>query len=123
MGSQVVLVVKNLPVNPGDVRDVGSIPGLGRFPGGGHGNPLQYFCLENLIDREAWLATVHRVAKSQDTTEATWHAHKIIPITFALKKFRLACTSMILFIVTSNEELKPLKITSPLAKSIIAFHK
>ena len=71
MGSQLVLVVKNLPVSPGDVRDVGLIPGLGRFPGGGHGNPLRYFCLENLIDREAWLATFHRVAKSQDTTEAT----------------------------------------------------
>ena len=47
MGSQVVLVVKNLPVNPGDVRDVGSIPGLGRFPGGGHGNPLQYPSFNN----------------------------------------------------------------------------
>ena len=65
MGSQVVLVVKNLPVNPGDVRDVGSIPGLGRFPGKGHGNPLQYFCLENLMDRGAWWATVHGVTKNR----------------------------------------------------------
>ena len=52
--SQVALMVKNLPANEGDVRDVGSIPGLGRFPGGGHGNPLQYSCLENPMDRGAW---------------------------------------------------------------------
>jgi len=45
--SQVVLLVKNLPANAGDIRDLGSIPGLGRSPGGGHGNPLQYSCLEN----------------------------------------------------------------------------
>ena len=56
------LVVKNLPASAGGIRDVGSIPGLGRFPGGGLGNPLQYFCLEN---RGAWWSTVHRVAKSQ----------------------------------------------------------
>ena len=60
----VALVVKNLPAHSGDVRDVGSIPGLGRFPGGGHGNPLQYSCLENPMHREAWRATVHRVASS-----------------------------------------------------------
>ena len=49
--SQVALVVKNPPANAGDIRDVGSVPGLGRSPGGGHGNPLQYSCLENLKDR------------------------------------------------------------------------
>ena len=54
----------------GDARDEGSIPGLGRSPGGGHGNPLQYSCLENPMDRGAWQATVHTVAES-DTTEAT----------------------------------------------------
>ena len=53
--SQVVLVVKNLPANVGDVRDVSSIPGSGRSPGGGHGHPLQYSCLENPMDRGAWL--------------------------------------------------------------------
>ena len=52
--SQVVLVVKNSPVNAGDIREAGSIPGLGRFPGGGHGNPLQYSCLKNPMDRGAW---------------------------------------------------------------------
>ena len=63
--SQVQLVVKNLLASAGDIRDVGSVPGLGRCPGGGHNNPLQYSCLENPIDRGAWRATVHRVAKSQ----------------------------------------------------------
>ena len=58
-------VVKNLPANTGDIRDAGSIPRSGRSPGGGHGNPLQYSCLENHIDRGAWQATVHRVAKNQ----------------------------------------------------------
>ena len=62
--SQVALVVKNPPVNAGAVRDTGSIPGLGRSPGRGHGNPFQYICLENPVDRGAWQATVHRVTKS-----------------------------------------------------------
>ena len=51
--SQVALVVKNPPANAGDLKDAGSIPGLGRSPGGGHGNPLQYSCLENPLDRGA----------------------------------------------------------------------
>ena len=50
---------KNLPANVGDVRDTSSIPGLGRSPGGGHGNPLQYSCLENPMDRGAWWATTN----------------------------------------------------------------
>ena len=58
-------MVKNLPAIAGDVRDLGSIPGLGRSPGGGHGNPLQYSCLENPMDRGVWWATVYRVTKSQ----------------------------------------------------------
>ena len=58
-------VVKNMLVNKGDVRDMGSIPGWGRSPGGGHGNPLQYSCLENSMDRGAWRAAVQRVAKCQ----------------------------------------------------------
>ena len=63
--SQVVLLVKNLPANAGDIRDVGSIPGLGRSPREGNGNLLQYSCLENPMDREAWKATVHGVVKSR----------------------------------------------------------
>ena len=62
---QVVLVVKNLLANAGDVRDVGAVPGSGGSPGGGHRNPLQYSCLENLMDKTAWWATVHGVTKSQ----------------------------------------------------------
>ena len=61
---QVALVVKNLPANAGVRRDASSVPGLGRSVRGGHGNPLQYFCLENPKDRGAWQAIVHRVAKS-----------------------------------------------------------
>ena len=61
---------KNPPANAGNIRDVGSIPGSGSSPGGGHGNPLQYSCLGNLMDRGAWRATVHRDAEL-DTTEAT----------------------------------------------------
>ena len=61
----VALEVKNPPANAGDIRDVGSIPGMGRSPGGGHGNPLQYSCLENPMDKGACQATVHRVTKSQ----------------------------------------------------------
>ena len=63
--SQVALVVKNPPANAGDIRDMGSIPGSGKTPGGGHGNPLQYSCLENPMDRGTWQAIVYRVTKSQ----------------------------------------------------------
>ena len=63
--SQVMLVVKNLLYNSGDIRDMGSISGWGRSPGEGNGKPFQYSCLENPMDRGAWRATVHEVAKSQ----------------------------------------------------------
>ena len=62
--SQAALVVKNLPTNARDIRDAGSIPGSGRSPGGGYGNPLQCSGLENPMDRGAWQATVHRVTKN-----------------------------------------------------------
>ena len=58
-------VGKETAYNAGDPRDIGSIPWLGRSPGGGHGNPLQYFCLKNPMDRAASRAIVHRVAKTQ----------------------------------------------------------
>ena len=58
-------MVKNLPANAGDIKDVSSVLGLGRSPGGGHGNPLQYSCQENSMDRGAWWAVVLRVTKSQ----------------------------------------------------------
>ena len=63
--SQVTLVVKNLPAYAGDVRDVGLIPGSGRSPGEGNGNPLQNSCLDTPMDRGAWWATVHGVAQSR----------------------------------------------------------
>ena len=58
-------VVKNSPASAGDARDIGSIPGSGSYPGGGNGNPLQYPCLENFMDRRAWWARVHGVTKSR----------------------------------------------------------
>ena len=60
--------VKNLPANAEDAGDMGLIPGLGRSPGEGNGNPLQYSCVENSMDRGAWQATVHGVAKESNTT-------------------------------------------------------
>ena len=73
---QVVLAVKNPPANAGrhKRREFGSIPGSGRFPGGGLGNPLQYSCLENPMDHRPWRATVHGVAES-DITEHTACTH------------------------------------------------
>ena len=58
-------MVKSPLANAGDIRDRSSIPGSGRSPGGGHGNPLQYSCLENPMDRGAWWATVHKDCKSR----------------------------------------------------------
>ena len=60
-----MLVVKNLPANSGDIRDPGLIPGLGRSPGVGNGNPFQFSCLENTMDRGAWWATVQGVSKNR----------------------------------------------------------
>ena len=76
--SQEELMVKNLPVNTGDVRDLGSIPGLGRSSGGGHSHPVQYCCLESPMDRVASQTTVHGVKKSQ--TWLKWlrmHIHEL----------------------------------------------
>ena len=70
VGGGMALVVKNPPASAGDIRDTGSIPESGKAPGGGHGNPLQYSCLVNPMDRGAWWATVHRVAES-DMTKVT----------------------------------------------------
>ena len=69
-------MVKNPPTNTGDIRDVGSIPGSGRSPGGGPGNPLQYSCMENPMDRGAWRKTVHGVTKELDTPERVSFVYK-----------------------------------------------
>ena len=68
-----MLVVKNPLANTGDVRDLGSVPGSGRSPGGRHGNPLQYSCLENALDRGAWQAAVYGIAEL-DMAEETCHS-------------------------------------------------
>ena len=73
--SQVALAVKNTPANEADIRNSGSIPGLGRSSGEGNGNPIQYSCLGNPMDSEAWWATVHMVAKSQ--TQLSDRMHKL----------------------------------------------
>ena len=65
------LIVKNPPANAGDTKDKGSVSGSGRSSGGGNGNPLQYSCLENFMDRGSWQATVHVVAKSRTLSEHT----------------------------------------------------
>ena len=62
---QVLLMVKNLPANAGDIRDAGSVTGSGRSPGQGQGNPLQYSCQEKPMGRGVWWATIHRVTESQ----------------------------------------------------------
>ena len=70
-----MLVVKNMSANVGDIRDAGSVLGLGRSPGGGHGNPLQYSSLENPMDRGALRATVHAVTKSQTPLSNSAYRH------------------------------------------------
>ena len=64
-----MLIVKNLPANAGVVRDLGSVPGLGGTPAVGNGNPIQYSCLENPMDRGVWQAVVHRVAELDMTND------------------------------------------------------
>ena len=75
---QEVRAVKKPPANEGDLRGTGSIPGLGRSPGGGHGNPLQYSCLENPMERGAWWAIVHRAAKSQTRLKQLSTQHRLL---------------------------------------------
>ena len=108
---QVVLGVKNSPANAGDVGNVGSIPGLGRSPGGGHGNSLQHSCLENPIDREAWRAMVHRVAKSW--TQLKW---------LRMLAWTAACQASLSF-TTSQSLLKfmSIKLVMPSKHLILSF--
>ena len=80
--SEVALVVNNLPANAGDVRDTGSIPGSRRSRGWGHGNPLQYSCLENPMDRGPWQAAVHGFTKSR--TLQMWLKHTLFAIALSI---------------------------------------
>ena len=81
VASQKVLVVKNLPANTGDARDVGFVPGSGRSPGEGHANPLQYPCLESPRDRGAWRATVNGIAKNHTRLSAHTSLNLLSPNT------------------------------------------
>ena len=73
-----MLVIKNLPANAGDLRDMDLIPGSGRSPGGGHGNPLQYSCLQNPMDRGAWGSYNPQDHEELDTTGATGPARTLV---------------------------------------------
>ena len=73
-------MIKNPPTNAGDARDMSSIPGSGRSPGVGNGSLLQYSCLDNLMDKGAWWATVHGVAKESDMTEHTTFLEASLPL-------------------------------------------
>ena len=78
--SQVAVVVKNPSPSARNGRDAGLIPGPGRSPGGGNGTPLQYSCLENTMDREAWRAAVHGVAKSQTQLKQLSTVHRMYKV-------------------------------------------
>ena len=98
-------VVKNLPANAGDARDTGLIPGLRRSPGVGNGNPLQYSCLGNPMNRGAWWATVHGVAKSQ--TRLSICTHRLIKGLIYLSLPRLLFLSRISFLIAHKHSRKP----------------
>ena len=91
--SQVALIVKNPPANPGDISDSASIPGSGRSPGEGNSNPLQYACLGNPTDRGAWWVTVHGVTES-DTTEhsTTIHLHHLFQYSLQPRSLPSCCS-------------------------------
>ena len=89
MYNRISRVVKKPPASAGDVRDVGSDPGSGSFPGGGHGNPLQHSCLENPMDRGAWEVAVHGVAKSQMTEQLNTAQHNFQRASSSTQKLRV----------------------------------
>ena len=94
-----MLVVQNPPASAGDIGDMGSIPGLGRSPGEGYGNPLQYFCLGYPMDRGPWRATAHGVTKSQTG---------LVPLSmYALKKKKRKKTIDIEYILCVSHQAKP----------------
>ena len=94
-------MVKNLPADAGDIKDLSSIPELERSPGGGYGNPLLYSCLENPMDRGTWQATAHRDAKSR----ATYHDLVHYIDTFFFRFFSIIGYYKILYIVICSRSL------------------
>ena len=115
--SQVTLVLKNLPANAGTVKDAGSIPGSGRSPAGGHGNPLQYSCLENPMERAAWQATVPRVAKSwTQLMGLSMHIHTLPSINNCWAKGRTNFTTFPILLpqfLISQVDINRAQIPSP----------
>ena len=101
--SQVVLIIKNPSANAGDKRDSGLIPGSGRSPGEGNGYPLQYSCLENPMDREAWQTTVHRVSNDQtQLKQLSMHTCWSRDIKFVIRWIRsreLMCNNVTIIII------------------------
>ena len=90
-------MVKNRPASAGDARDVGSVPGSGRYPGVGNGNPLQYSCLENYMDRRAWGARVHGVSKSPTGLSSnTLYPLFYFSLCFASADTEKACSKLLL---------------------------
>ena len=90
-----VLAVKNPPANARDARDAGSIPGSGRTPGGEHGNPLQYSCLENPVDRGALWSAAHRVAQSR--SDLAYNTHTVMGLLFQKREgsvMNMACIEL-----------------------------
>ena len=108
-------MAKNPPANAGDIGDTGLTPGSGRSPGEGHGNPLQYSCLENLIDRGAWWAMVYRVAKSRtrlkglstahSKQQITVHLLKRLMIPYVLIKYSMSARMVWVIAVTNNPNI------------------
>ena len=93
-------VVKNPPANARDTGDAGTIPGSGRSPGGGNGNPLQYSCLENSMDWGAWRATVHGVPK-RETQQSDWtHTHTSLPYSVTGNTYKMSNSVRIWFVLS-----------------------
>jgi len=117
-------VVKNLPANAGDVRDKGSIPGLGRSPGEGNGYPLQYCCLENPMDRGAWRATVYRVAQSHTRLkQLSTHTRHRLRVKYHKTALLFSCKQRVLsfptFLSNLATDQSPL---TPSSHSIICYN-
>ena len=109
------LVVKNLPANAGDIRDMGSIPKLRRSPGVGNGNPLQYSCLENPMDRGAWWPYTPQGYKESDMTEATKHRQRIHYTLYdSGRKFSQAFT----WVVTNNTYIPGASLVAKLCPTL-----
>ena len=99
-------MVKNPPANAGDIGDMGSIPESGRSLGGGHGNPLQYSCLENPMDGRAWRATVHRITQSQTQLKRLCTHARIGDIKVKTQSLSQGCHSLVVWTNLDIEKLK-----------------